>query len=189
MSIRKIPGRLKRNNFFEILPYVIEKNPKLEPIEIFGEDVIKEFPKDIIGDVFDFLAVKEVIRKVKFSIDEYTFRCLYCGAEFIEMGNQYNDLVKSHKKECKCPFFSVIDMNMMYRTSKKDNYIIMTNFLHHSIIKFHLKKRYQYKSHLFRIDFLKEDIKRLRGREPITIELLREFHGEWFKFKKIKNGK
>lgn len=188
MSVRKISGRLKKNNLFEILPYMIEIKPELEPKEIFGEEIIKEIPKDVMGEIFDFLGVKDKIRKVKFSIEEFTFRCHYCNAAIVESGNCYNFVFKQHLKECKCPFFSIEKMPMLYQIYKKKDRVILNNYLSGLDVEFILKKRYQYRPHLYRVDELRNELKKLRGNEPILLSTIKEMYSEWFKFKKIKNG-
>ena len=86
MSVKKISGRLKRKNVFEILPYVAQKYPILDPVEILGEKGIKKYKKMTKDGLLDFVNISDNVKNIIYSEDEMTFKCLYCGATIQNTG-------------------------------------------------------------------------------------------------------
>lgn len=186
MSLRRIPGRLKKNNVFEILPYMILKQPELEPQEILGTD---KYTKSQIKEVFDFIAMPKRRRNVLYSIDDFKFKCLYCGKEIIEIGSMFNTMIGYHRKECKYPFFTIDDKYIIQIFKKigseyDTNHLILVNKLSNQKIEFHLKKKYNNSKYLEKLDLLKNDLYQLKKSDDITILSIMETYNEYFKIKK-----
>jgi len=182
MSVKKYPGR-KKEMIFKHLPYIINNHPEYEPKEVFGEDMYNT-NEDMIRKSFEFLAISPKKREVIYSITNHTFRCLWCGKQMIEIGFEFDTLVKQHKKECFLPYFIVNDVNRIDTNKIKRNeyFIRITNELHDKTIKFTLKKKYWKKDEEL-LTILKKDLNSLRKNQSLTIDLIREKHKEFFKMK------
>ncbi|NCD07182.1 MAG: hypothetical protein EOL97_13790 [Spirochaetia bacterium] len=193
MSVRKYPGRLKKYNIFEILPFVVSKYPSFEPTNILTKEVIASMPKDTLKEAFDFLNDKKMIRDIIYSTEDYNIKCLWCGQESMEMGLNIRDYNKKHKKVCKNSFlyidytkntFNVIKVN--YNIDGKEfHYIQMNNFLTNSISEFKLKKRYERNKYLIYLENMQIQLKELKRKyNNMTISAILNMNSEYIMIKK-----
>jgi len=130
---------LKKNNLMEILPFMINKYPELDPKNVIDEDIIQKFPKKIIYKSFEFMKYSDNVRKIIYSYDIFIFKCLWCGIEIECTGHEFFKHYGKHREECHKCFF-VTDSKGLFTIKKNKNSFILINHLQDNGIGFELKK-------------------------------------------------
>lgn len=197
MSIVRIKGRNRRSDIFTILPFMLKKMPELEPVEIMGKDFIKSTSKKELEEMFHFIAVPQKVRDVIYSIEIVKYRCLYCGSEFEDIGNQFNKIYNNHYKRCTCPIFVLKDDSSYISIHKgkdetkkqKPPTIKIRNSLTKNTLLFLMKMRYISEKHHYIMELMLKDLKKMRNSNSDTIKMIFEKYSEWVSIKCMKNGR